>query len=86
MVEYSFDQSHHGSDWVKVNEEEISIEEGGGNHSLNWMDTLRSLRAKVRSCKADNERFVRSQKRKHEINGRTQLVFFNFKESRKNKR
>lgn len=68
MVEYSSDKSQHGSDGVRTNEEERSIGQGGVNHSLDWMDTLRSLRDEVRSFKANNDRLVRDQEWQTEIN------------------
>ena len=57
MVRYSFDQSQHGY------EEESSVDQGGGGDSPDLMDTLRSLRAKIRNCKVDNERLVKAQEK-----------------------
>lgn len=48
---------------MRVSEEEISVNQGVGIHSLDWMDTLRILRAKVRSFKEDNKRLVRAEEK-----------------------
>ena len=68
MVEYSYDKSQHGRDGVRSNEEDRSVGQGGGNHSPDWMENLRSLRDEERSFNVDNQRLVRAQERQDEIN------------------
>lgn len=52
MVDYSSHESPY-----------ISVEKQGEEYSPGVADTLRSLRAKIRSCKADNCRLVEAQER-----------------------
>lgn len=61
-VKCNTDRSQHGYEEV----ESMGKRERAG--SPDWMDTLRSLRDEIRSCKANNERIIREQKRRVEVN------------------
>jgi len=42
-------------------ESERLIEQQGEGYSLDIVDTLRSLRKEIRSCKADNDRLIEAR-------------------------
>lgn len=44
------------------------MEKGSEEGSLDWMDTLISLRDELRSYKADNEKIVRAQENQTRVN------------------
>jgi len=53
MVNYNTDRSHHC-------QEEDLAGKMREKQSLDWMETLKILRAKLRRCKVDNETIVRA--------------------------
>lgn len=57
MVEYSFYHTRH-------EQEEKSVDQGGGEDSPDLMAFLRILRSNIRIYKVDNERLVRDRKGK----------------------
>ena len=57
MVEYNFWDSPYGSD-----------EQRGVGHSSDLEDTLRILKAEIRSCKADNDKIIQGQEKQAEVN------------------
>lgn len=56
-MQYRYDQSQHGSEEARSNEER-QIGQGGGEDSPDWMNTLRSQRDEVRRFKEDNKTLV----------------------------
>lgn len=67
-MQYRSDQSQHGYEEARENVEESSIDQGGGENSPDWMDTLKSVRAEIKRFKEDNERVERAQERQPEVN------------------
>jgi len=57
MVDYSSQDSPYGSD-----------EKRGAGNSSNLADTLRSLKAEIRSCKEDNDKIMQAQEKQAEVN------------------
>jgi len=55
MVDYK--DSPYGSD-----------EKNGVGHSFDLVDTLRSLKEEIRSCKAPNDRIIQAQEKLAEVN------------------
>lgn len=52
MVEYNSRDSPYGSN-----------EQCGGQNSSDLVDTLRSLKEKIRSCKENNDRIIQAQEK-----------------------
>lgn len=61
IVQKNVDRSQYGH-------EEALLENRGGENSPDWMDTLRSLRSNIRSCKANKKRSIRAWERQVEVN------------------
>lgn len=61
MVQYNIHTSQHGH-------EEESLDKGKEEGSLDWMDTLISLRVELRIYKEDNVNIVRSVDKQEEVN------------------